>query len=69
MREIFFSPFVVPMGAFVVAIVAIGFGVWKKVREHELRHEYDLRQKEMDHQIKLKEMDLELARLKAAKPE
>ena len=41
-----------------------GFAAWRKVREMELRQEAELRQKEMDHQQKMKEMDLEMARLK-----
>ena len=69
MHEILYSPFIVPLGAFVVAIVAISFGVWKKVREQEMSHEREMRQKEMDHQLKLKAMDLEMARLKEPKPE
>jgi hypothetical protein len=64
MHEIFTSPYIVPLGAFAVAIAAIGFGSWKKAREQELIHEANRRQKEMEHQLKLKEMDLELARQK-----
>jgi len=67
MHEALFSPYIVPLGAFAVAIAFGGFAAWRKVREHELRHEFELRQKEMEHQQKMKEMDLEMARLKDGK--
>jgi hypothetical protein len=68
MHEILYSPYIVPLGAFLVGAVYVGFTSWRKVRERELNQESDLRLKEMEHQLKLKAMDLELARLKAGKP-
>jgi len=68
MHEILNSPYIVPLGGILVAIVYVGFTSWRKVRERELLHESELRQKEMEHQLKLKTMDLELARLKESKP-
>lgn len=64
MLEILRSPFIIPLGAFVVAIAAVAIGSWKKVRELELNHDFELRLREMEHERKLKEMDLEIARLK-----
>lgn len=69
MHEILYSPFIVPLGAFVVAIAYYGFTTWRKVREREMTHESELRQKEMDHQQKMKTMDLEIARAKESKHE
>jgi hypothetical protein len=68
MHELLNSPYAVPLGGILVAIVYVGFTSWRKVRERELLHESELRQKEMEHQLKLKTMDLELARLKESKP-
>jgi hypothetical protein len=62
-----FSPFMVPIGAFVMVICIVGIVTWHKNREKELEHE--LRLREMEHAKKMKEMDLEMARLKAQKPE
>jgi hypothetical protein len=67
MHELLNSPYAVPLGGILVAIVYVGFTSWRKVRERELLHESELRQKEMEHQLKLKTMDLELARLKGSK--
>lgn len=58
MHDILFSPYIVPLGAFAVAIAGIGFGTWKKVRDRE-----------MDHELKLKTMELEQAGLRAGKAE
>ncbi len=62
MHDVLFSPYIVPLGAFAVAIAAIGFGTWKKVRDREMEHERDMRQREMEHQVKLKAMELEAGR-------
>jgi hypothetical protein len=67
MHEILNSPYVVPLGGLLVGAVWVGFTSWRKVRERELLQESELRQKEMEHQLKLKTMDLELARLKETK--
>ena len=68
MHEILTSPFIVPLGGLLVAAVWVGFTSWRKVRERELDQDSELRLKEMEHQLKLKAMDLELARLKEGKP-
>ena len=69
MHEILYSPYVVPLGAFLVSIAYIGFTSWRKVRDRELSHESEMRQKEMEHQHNMKAMDLELARMKESKHE
>jgi hypothetical protein len=68
MHEILNSPYIVPLGGLLVAAVWVGFTSWRKVRERELDQDSELRLKEMEHQLKLKAMDLELARLKEGKP-
>ncbi len=67
MQTLFDSPYIVPLGSFLVGISYLGFSAWSKTRKAELDHDRELRLKEMEHQRQLKEMDLELARLKAAK--
>jgi len=49
--------------AMVVAIVAIVF--WFKGRERELAAHQDMRIREMEHQRKMKELEVELERAKA----
>jgi hypothetical protein len=62
-----FSPFMIPLGAFVMVICIVALTMWHKNREKEL--DYELRIREMEHAKKMKEMDLEMARLKGQKPE
>ena len=62
-----FSPFIIPLGAFAMVICIVAIVTWHKNREKEL--DYDLRIQEMEHAKKMKEMDLEMARLKAQKPD
>ena len=49
----------------IVAIVGIVY--WYKAREKELQFHQDLRVREMEHQRKLKELDVELEKAKARK--
>ena len=58
MHEILFSPYIVPVAGILLGGVAIGFGSWRKVREKELAHE-----------LRMKELELEALRLKASKDE
>jgi hypothetical protein len=62
---------IVPLGVFVmtVAIVAItvGFGSVRKMRERELLAHQDLRTREMDHERKIKELEVEKAKLELEK--
>lgn len=69
MHEILYSPYIVPLGAFVVAIAYYGFITWRKVREREMNHESEMRQKEMEHQHRMKALDLEIARTHESKHE
>ena len=61
------SPFIIPLGAFVMVICIVAITIWHKNRAKEL--EYELRIQEMEHAKRMKEMDLEMARLKVQKPE
>ncbi len=63
------SPLLIPIvgtvfgTAMIVAIVGIVF--WFKGRERELQFHQDMRLREMDHQRKMKELEVELEKAKA----
>ena len=63
--NILMHPFIIPLGAFVMVICIVALTTSHKNREKEL--EYELRLREMEHAKKMKEMDLEMARLKGGK--
>jgi hypothetical protein len=58
---------VIPLGAFtmtvVIVAITVGFSSVRKIRERELLAHQDLRTREMEHELKLKELDVEKARL------
>lgn len=68
MPDFLFSPFIVPTVAILAGVAFIGTSAWRKVREKEMLLDQELRLKEMEHQQKMKEMELELARLKNTNP-
>jgi hypothetical protein len=47
-------------------IAAVAIGEWFKYREYELRIQQELRAKEMEHQQKMKELELEKTKAKQA---
>lgn len=63
----FDSPFVVPLGAFVMVVIIVAITSMKKLRERELEAHQQLRTQEMEHERKLKELDVEKARLEVEK--
>jgi hypothetical protein len=52
-------------GIWVMIIAVVAIGGWFKFREKELRIQQEMRTKEMAHQEKMKEMELELEKTKA----
>jgi len=56
MHDILFSPFIVPVAGIALAGIAIGFNTWRKVHEKELAH-----------QLRMKELEIEALRLKGSK--
>jgi hypothetical protein len=63
--NILLSPFIIPLGAFVMVVCIVFITASHKSRDKEL--DFELRQREMEHARKMKEMELELARLQAGK--
>ena len=68
MSDILSNPFIVPIVGTIfgtvmtAAIVAIVF--WYKAREKELQAHQEMRTREMDHQRRMKELELEIERTK-----
>ncbi len=52
-------------GMWVMIIAVVAIAGWFKFREHELRIQQEIRTREMAHQEKMKEMELELEKTKA----
>ena len=61
------SPFMIPLGAFVMVVLIIAINSVRKMRERELEAHQQLRQQEMEHERKLKELEIEKARLELEK--
>ena len=61
--EFIHSPFIVPLGAFVMAVIIVAITSMKKMREKELQAHQELRMREMEHERKMKEMEIEKAKL------
>jgi hypothetical protein len=58
--------FFIPIAGMAMIVAIIGIVFWYKVRERELAVQQDMRIREMEHQRRLKELDLELEKAKAA---
>ena len=56
------NPYIIPLGAFVMAVLLVGLESIKKMRECELDAYRDLRIREMDHARRMKELEVEHAR-------
>lgn len=56
------NPYIIPLGAFVMAILLVGVESIKRMREYELDAYRDLRIREMDHARRMKELEVEHAR-------
>ncbi len=61
------GPFAVPLGAFLMVVLIVAITSMKKMREKELEAHERLRLQEMEHERKLKEMDIEKTRLELEK--
>jgi hypothetical protein len=59
MREIFFSPFSVPLGGMALAAIIVMVAVWGKTRQKEIQTEHDLEVQRMEHERRMKELEIE----------
>ena len=49
----------VPLGAFAMTIIIVAIAVFGRMRERELRAHQELRMREMEHERKLKELEVD----------
>ena len=53
----------IPLGAFLMVVIIVAVGNYRKMREKELQAHQELRTREMEHARKLKEMEIEKAKI------
>jgi len=67
MEHLLQNGLIVPLGAFVMVIFIVAIVSMRKMREHELQAHQELRIREMEHERKMKELDVEKAKLELEK--
>lgn len=65
--EFVHSPFIVPLGVFLMVVLIVAIASFKSMREKELEAHYKLRYEEMEHERKMKQMEIEKARIELDK--
>lgn len=55
------------LAPFTMAVLIVGIVMFKKVRENELRVHQELRTREMEHERRLKELEIEKVKLELEK--
>jgi len=65
--ELGMSPFVIPLGVFAMVVLVVAITQLVKMREKEMEVHQKLYLEEMEHQRKMRELDLELERIKQGK--
>ena len=60
-----FAGILIPLSAILMPVLIVGIVFWYKAREKELQYHQDLRMREMEHQKKMVEMQIELEKTKA----
>jgi len=61
------SPFLIPLGLFAMVVLIVAITSMSKMREKELVAHQQLRTQEMEHERKMKELDIEKAKLELEK--
>jgi hypothetical protein len=59
-----FNPFIIPLGLFAMVALIVAIACMAKVRDKELEVHQKLQSDQMDHQRKMKELELELERVR-----
>ncbi|MGH9326954.1 MAG: hypothetical protein ACRD2B_09780 [Terriglobia bacterium] len=63
-----FNPgFLVPLGAFAMVVAIVAIGSIRKTRERELQAHQELRTREMEHDRRMKELEIEKAKIELEK--
>lgn len=63
-----FIVFLIPIAGMVMVVAIVGIVFWYKAREKELLYHQDMRVREMEHQRRMKELELEVEKVKARQP-
>ena len=58
--------FLIPIAGMAMVVAIVGIVFWFKARQKELEFHQDLRIREMEQQRRMKELDVEVEKLKAA---
>jgi len=58
------GPFLVPIAGMLMVVFIVGIVFWYKAREKELQYHQDMRIREMEHQRKMKELELERVKVR-----
>jgi hypothetical protein len=61
------NPLLIPLGAFLMVIIIVAIVHFGKMREKEIQAHQELRLHEMEHERKLKEMEIEKAKIELEK--
>jgi Na+/melibiose symporter-like transporter len=61
------NPLIIPLAAFLMVVIIVAIGTYKKTRERELLTHQELRLREMEHERKMKELEIEKLRLELEK--
>jgi hypothetical protein len=61
------SPFIVPLGVFAMVVLIVAITQIVKIREKEMEVHQKLHIEEMEHQRRMRELELELERIKQGK--
>ena len=57
------SPFLIPLGVFAMVVLIVGLAEAAKIHHQELKFHHKLHLGEMEHQRKMRELELELKRI------
>jgi hypothetical protein len=72
MENLPFFPFLIPIVAIIfgtaMVVGIVGIVRWFKARDRELQYQRDLRIREMEHQAKMKTLEIELEKAKQKSP-
>ena len=60
-----FAGILIPLSAILMPVLIVGIVFWYKAREKELQYHQELRMREMEHQKKMMEMQIDLEKAKA----
>ena len=63
-----FLGLLIPIFALLLPVFIVGIVFWYKAREKELQYHQDMRIHEMEHQQKMKELEIELEKTRARQP-